>query len=106
LALKTQEAQAYHSELQHQKSDNAKLRDKIKELMSRGRPSSSASFSSNSADNTHLTEQLHTAMREKEELSRTLEHLKSQFSSSLQDSSEKYRRLDSEKSQLIARLEA
>lgn len=37
LQLKSQEALAYQNELNHQKQENAKLREKIKEMMSRGR---------------------------------------------------------------------
>ena len=103
LTLKSQEAQAYQSELQHQKSENGKLRDKIKDLMARGRPGSSASFSSNSAPASD--DQLTAALREKDDLHRTLDTLKHQFTQSLQDSSDKYRRLDTDKSQIIARLE-
>ena len=103
LTLKSQEAQAYQSELQHQKSENGKLRDKIKDLMARGRPGSSASFSSNSAPASD--DQLTAALREKDDLHRTLDTLKHQFTQSLQDSSDKYRRLDTDKNQMIARLE-
>ncbi len=80
LALKNQEAQAYQTELNHQKIENAKLREKIKELMSRARLNSGSQvFSSQNGSEIVNDQQLKQAQREKEELARSLEQMKLQF---------------------------
>lgn len=43
LQLKTQEAQAYQNELNNQKQENLKLRERLKEAMSRNRANNSGS---------------------------------------------------------------
>ena len=74
LALKNKEAQAYQDELNHQKTEIAKLREKIKELMSRARLNSgSQALSSQNGSEIVNDQQLKQAQREKEELARSLE---------------------------------
>jgi hypothetical protein len=51
------------------------------------------------------SEQLQRALREREELSRTIEQLKLQFTASLQESHEQQRRVEADKSLLVQRLE-
>lgn len=72
LQMKSQEANAYQTELANQRSENSKLRDKIKELMSRGRTSSTGDSS-----------ELLRVQQEKDTLLKTMDNLKQQFKHSL-----------------------
>eukprot|EP00347_Sterkiella_histriomuscorum_P023834 403333226 len=87
LQLKTQEAQAYQNELSNQKNENLKLREKLKEAMSRQRTqnsgsqlsSHSQSYTQSSQDNSHLNEMIQQLQKEKFEMQSQLQNKTQNF---------------------------